>query len=93
MVEHLIKFFKYYTTTCLAYGFTRSVTYARENKYTYYNTRTKTYEEKEMLLMHKLLGITVMSMATLIVWPGMVAEDTVQLECTVRGKDIEEYRR
>ena len=78
--------------TCLAYGFTRAVTYDYKDTKKYYNDRTGVYETKEMLLTDKIGQITGKTCAALIVWPGMLGEDLARLECAVKGRDAREYQ-
>jgi hypothetical protein len=84
--------FRAYVNTCLAYGFTRSVTYDYKGTKKYYNRNTCEREEKDMLLVDKIGRITGGTCAALIMWPGMVGEDLARLECAVKGKDVREYQ-
>jgi hypothetical protein len=83
---------RWYLRTCLAYGFTRSVTYDYMGTKKYYNEVTEKREEKEMLLVDKIGRITGGTCAALIMWPGMLGEDLARLECAVKGKDAREYQ-
>jgi hypothetical protein len=84
--------FRVYFRTCLAYGFTRSVTYDYKGTKKYYNEVTEKREEKDMLLVDKIGRITGSTCAALVMWPGMLGEDLARLECAVKGKDAREYQ-
>ena len=81
-----------YLNTCLAYGFTRSVTYDYKGTKRYYNEVTEKREEKDMLLVDKIGRITGGTCAALVMWPVMLGEDLARLECAVKGKDVREYQ-
>jgi hypothetical protein len=81
-----------YFRTCLAYGFTRSVTYDYKGTKRYYNEVTEKREEKDMLLVDKIGRITGGTCAALVMWPVMLGEDLARLECAVKGKDVREYQ-
>jgi hypothetical protein len=88
----LYKAARVYLNTCLAYGFTRSVTYDYKSSKRYSNEVTDRREEKDMLLVDKIGRITGQSCAALIMWPGMLGEDLARLECAVRGKNVKEFQ-
>jgi hypothetical protein len=77
-----------YLNTCLAYGFTRSVTYDYKGTKKYNNQNTGEREEKDKLLVEKIVRIAGNTFAALIVWPGMLGEDLASLECVFKGKDM-----
>lgn len=81
-----------YFNTCLAYGFTRAVTYDYQSTKKYYNEITDRREEKDMLIVDKIGCITGKTCAALFLWPGMLGEDLGRLECAVKGKDAREYQ-
>ena len=91
-VTLLYKAARVYLHTCLAYGFTRSVTYDYKGTKRYSNEVTDRREEKDMLLVDKIGRITGQSCAALILWPAMLGEDLARLECAVRGKNAKEYQ-
>jgi hypothetical protein len=83
-----------YVTSTMAYGFTRAVTYAYESSKRYYKGKTGECETKERLLVDKIgtiSGMTV-TVAAILVWPGMLGEDLARVECLVKGKDPKEYQ-
>jgi hypothetical protein len=83
---------RWYFNMCITYGFVRSVTYDYKGTKRYYNEVTEKREEKEMLLVDKIGRITGGSCAALFIWPVMLGEDLVRLECAVKGKDTREYQ-
>ncbi len=80
-----------YVNTALAYGFTRSVTYDYQHETRYRNANTCTSETKEMLLIDKVSRIAGQSILAVVGWPGMLCEDLRRVECSIRGKDRNEY--
>ena len=80
-----------YFNTCLAYGFTRSVTYDYQSTKRYFNKITDKSEVKDMLLVDKIGRISGYTCAALILWPAMLGEDMARLECAMKGKDVKEY--
>ena len=88
----LYKAARVYLNTCLAYGFTRSVTYDYKGTKQYRNEVTDRCEEKDMLLVDKIGRITGQSCAAPILWAAMLGEDLARLECAVRGKNAREYQ-
>ena len=80
-----------YVNTTLAYGFTRSVTYDYQHETQYFNTNAVKFETKEMLLTDKVSRITGQSCLAIVGWPGMICEDLRRVECSIRGKDKNEY--
>ena len=89
----LMRFWRTYANVCLAYGFTRAVTWDYDGKARYYNPKTDRHEDKQMLLVDQTGRVTHRSIAALVVWPGMLYEDLTRLECFVRGKDYAEYKQ
>jgi hypothetical protein len=81
-----------YVNTCLAYGFTRSVTYDYQSTKKYYNEVTERREVKDMLLTDKIGRICGSTCSALIMWPGLLGEDLARLECAVKGKNAREYQ-
>jgi hypothetical protein len=81
-----------YIGTTMAYGLTRSATYAYEGTKKYYNEKTGRIEKKERLFVDKIGRVTCHSVAAICAWPMMVWEDITTLECVVKGKDPLEYK-
>ena len=75
--------------TC-AYGFAHAVTDTWSRKTNMYR---KHYSEpdREMLLVDKLGLITANTVSTPILWPILLREDLIRLECLARGKPIRDY--
>ena len=81
-----------YIGTTMAYGLTRSVTYAYEGTKLYLNEKTGRFEDKERLFVDKIGRVSCHSVAAIGAWPMMVWEDITTLECVVKGKDPLEYK-
>ena len=88
---HVSKFLKYYAGGTLLYGFVRSTTYDFKPKGEYYNWKTHSYETKDILLVDCVKRVTANTVAAVTVWPLMLNDDIVRLECAVYGKDPREY--
>jgi hypothetical protein len=88
---HVSKFVKYYASATLLYGFVRSVTYDFKPTGEYYNWKTHSYETKDILLVDCVKRVTANTAAAVTVWPLMLNDDIVRLECAVYGKDPREY--
>ena len=86
------KLFNYFIPATFAYGFTRAVTYRREDNNTYYNKKTGFYEVKPILFTDRPPKVLWYSFAAVFGWPAMVMEDLKSMECFVRGKDPKEYQ-
>ena len=77
-----------YFNTALVYGFARAVTYDYKGSKKYYNDNTRTYENKEMLLVDKIGRVSTNTLAAVLAWPFMLGDDLARLECTIKGKDL-----
>jgi hypothetical protein len=87
------KWARRYVGATLSYGFVRAATneYYDDTKKLYYNSNTRKSEHKDRLLVYKLGRISSNTFAAVTVWPLMVGDDLIRLECAVRGKDPKEY--
>jgi len=81
----------YYVCGTLSYGFIRSVSYNWNSERRYYENSTGSYALKEKLIVNKIGSVVGETVAAVAVWPVMMGEDLVRLECVVRGKDPGEY--
>ncbi len=81
-----------YIGVTAAYGFVRSATYNFEGTKRYFNRRTQAFEVKHKLLIDQIGGVAAGTLAAISIWPFMLGEDLVRLECAVRGKDPREYQ-
>ena len=81
----------YYLCGTLSYGFIRSVSYNWNSTRRYHENSTGLYVLKEKLIIDKIGSVTGDTLAAVAVWPVMMGEDLVRLECVVRGKDSGEY--
>ena len=88
----VIRALRVYFNTCLSYGFVRSVTYDYKSTKKYYNEISGKNEVKDMLLVDKIGHISGSTWAAVFLWPAMLGEDLVRLECAVKGKDAREYQ-
>ena len=87
------KWARRYVCATLSYGFVRAATHEYHDNGTklYYNRHTRESEHKERLLVDKLGRLSSNTIAAVTVWPLMVSDDLICLECAVRGKDPIEY--
>lgn len=90
-VNHIAKNLAFYVSGTMLYGFVRSMTYDFKAKKRYFNERTRSFETKNMLLTDAVGRITFNTIAAVSVWPFMLSDDLVRLECAVYGKDPQEY--
>ena len=75
----------------MTFGFIRSVTYDEKVKSEYYNRNTRSFEVKQMLIVDRIGRVIFNTCAAVTVWPWMLRDDLVKLECRVRDKDSVEY--
>ena len=75
----------------MSYGFTRAVTYDYEKSTEYFNHNTRKFESKHPLLACTFSRTAINTFAAVSMWPLMLGEDLMLLECAVRGKDAAEY--
>ena len=88
----LVSLWRVYSTTTLAYGFARAVTWAYDGNSRYYNKKTGEFELKEMLLVDKIGRVANSTISAVFIWPILIGEDLTRLECAVKGKDPAEYK-
>ncbi len=80
-----------YVGATVSFGFVRAVTYDYDPTKSYFNKRTREFENKEMLVVDKVGMIVAKSVSAPAVWPLMLGGDLVRLECWLTGKRIDEY--
>ncbi len=82
----------WHVSSTLLYGFGRAVTYDYEDTRKYWNFKHSLEEVKEMLVVDKVVRVEDRTFAALFMWPVMLRDDLMRLECRVRGKDRKEYK-
>lgn len=56
-----------------------------------YRTSMYPRSKQPLLLVDKVFAVAVLTAITPLVWPLMLREDLIRLECLVRGKPVADY--
>ena len=80
-----------YVGATASFGFVRAVTYDYDPVRSYFNKRTREFENKEMLVADKVGMVLGKSIAATAFWPLMLHGDLGRLECWLTGKHSDEY--
>lgn len=76
-----------YLKITLAYGFVHAVPYA-------WNCKTSLYSghgRRELLVVDKASVIFANTVTAPILWPFLLRDDLIRVECFVRGKPVKDY--
>ena len=79
-----------YLNVTLAYGLAHALPSAWAYKTAMYRSSYKD-PKKELLLVDKLGMVVAETVSTPILWPILMREDLIRVECLVRGKPIRDY--
>lgn len=69
------------------FGLVHAIPYAWSHQSSIYPTHGR----RELLVVDKVALIGFYALSAPVVWPLMLREDLVRLECLVRGKSVREY--
>ena len=79
-----------YLGITMAYGFAHAVPFAWSYKTSLYRT-TYNAPKQELLVVDKVALVVVNTVTTPFLWPFLLREDMIRLECFARGKPVSDY--
>jgi hypothetical protein len=79
----------YINVTC-AYGLAHAIPYVWSYKTSLYNT-LYTETKREMLLVDKVGLVVANTVTAPFMWPFLLREDLIRLECFARGRPAQDY--